>query len=51
MKLSDKQKYTLYIGIVLIILMILFIIEFFNFDEEYLKEIETKNIKIYSNNI
>lgn len=51
MKRSNRQKYTLYIEIVLIILMILFIIEFFNCNEENLKEIEAKNVKIYSDSI
>ena len=46
MKLSSKQKYTLYIGVILIALMALFVHEFLNTDIDF-REVDNKVVEIY----
>lgn len=48
MKLTTKQKYTLYISVVIVLLLALFTHEFVN-NPEYNNSIntETKNVQIY----
>lgn len=47
MKLSNKQKYTVYIGVVLIALMALFAHEFSDYEHNTYEEVESKNVNIY----
>lgn len=47
MKLTTKQKYTLYISTVIILLLALFTHEFVNNPEYNSMDAETKNVQIY----
>lgn len=48
MKLSNKQKYTLYIATIIILLLALFTHEFLNNPEYNSLDAENKNVNIYT---